>query len=466
MSKRADYSCVCGKGVAFHRINEHTQGCSIWLDRYGEPFPYIKYSRTREHYASGAVEGVDYLQCKECLSYGFDVRFSNLKAHLRKHDLDYDSYSARYPSTPIKLSKTYERRVATVSERYGVENVFQLEETKEKTKATLLERYGVEHISQSEEIAEQRKQTNLERYGVENPFQATELVRDGFRAKYGVDHPTQVAEIWEKKKQTNLERYGAEHYLQTDEFKEKFRATSNERYGTDHPMQNEEIWGKQQSMFKAKYGVPTPFHSEKIQKKAYESNLANHNGVHSATTEKTRELCRQTCIEKYGVDNPSKSEEIKEKIIQTWITNYGVPFPPNSLWANQTHSFPNKLEQRVDSMTHTNLVYSGDHSYWVSHKGTHKAKNPDFILLSDEQLVAYQNGTDLNLLRTHTVVEVFGDYWHSEKITGKDRTTHKREVIEFYAKANVRCLVIWESEINKHPKRVQERIARFLGFIG
>ena len=132
MSRKANYSCLCGKGLAFHRINEHTSVCIVWLDRYGEPFPYVKYSRVREHYAEGAVEDVDYLQCKECLSYGFDVRFSNIKAHLRKHSLDYDSYSSRYPNVTIKLVKTYYRRVATVRERYGVDNVFQLKETKEK----------------------------------------------------------------------------------------------------------------------------------------------------------------------------------------------------------------------------------------------------------------------------------------------------------------------------------------------
>ena len=72
-------------------------------------------------------------------------------------------------------------------------------------------------------------------------------------------------------------------------------------------------------------------------------------------------------------------------------------------------------------------------------------------------------GVDLNTLRTHTVVEIFGDYWHSKAKTGKERSVHKQEVIAFYKRANVRCLVIWESEVNKHPKRVSERIAKFLG---
>lgn len=463
MSK-GNYHCLCGGQFAMRSLHTHTSSCSDWLSVHQKPFPYMKYSRKKEHYVPSAKENVDYLQCKVCLGLGFDTRFSRLKQHVEKHGLSCEEYESRY-GQPVRLQKTLVRRKKTTQAKYGVDNVFQSDTIKEKIKETNLERYGVEHTSQSDDVNDKRKQTMLDKYGVENYFELSGEVQKAFERKYGVKNPQQVVAIANRTKQTNLDRYGVEYYVTTDAFKEKMKKTSQERYGVDHPMQNQEIQDRQIESVRAKYGVDNPLSDPTIWQKSYQSNLANHGGVHSSQTAEVRERCRQTCLEKYGVDNPAKSDEVKQKIIEVWLKNYGVPFPPNSLWQNRTNSFPNKLEQRVDAMTHDCLVYSGDHSYWISPKGTNKAKNPDFILLTSQQLDAYRKGTDLNLLRTHSVVEVFGDYWHSPAKTGKDRVTHKQEVIAFYKKANVRCLVLWESEVNQHPKRSQERIARFLGFL-
>lgn len=49
-------------------------------------------------------------------------------------------------------------------EKFGVENVFQLDGVKEKTKKTNLEKFGVEFISQSKEIQNKIKETNLEKF--------------------------------------------------------------------------------------------------------------------------------------------------------------------------------------------------------------------------------------------------------------------------------------------------------------
>lgn len=460
---RGAYRCLCGGQFAMRSLHTHTSSCVDWLSVHREAFPYMKYSRKKEHYASSAEENVDYLQCKICLGLGFDTRFSRLKQHLEKHGLSCEEYASKY-SSPVRLQKTLARRKKTTQAKYGVDNVFQAETIKEKIKETNLERYGVEFASQSDEVGDRRKQTMLDRYGVESYFERSDEVQRAFKEKYGVKNPQQVPEIAERTRQTTRDRYGVAHYVESDEFKAKMRETSQVRYGVAHPMQSQEVQDRQREVIRAKYGVDYASQHPKVKAKIRATNLANHGGVHSSQTEAVREKCRQTCLEKYGVDNPAKSEEVKAKIIEVWLKNYGVPFPPNSLWQNRTNSFPNKLEQRVDAMTHDCLVYSGDHSYWISHKGTNNAKNPDFVLLTPAQLEAYRSGTDLNLLRTHSVVEVFGDYWHSPAKTGKERVTHKQEVIDFYKKANVRCLVLWESEINQHPKRCQERIAKFLGF--
>jgi hypothetical protein len=167
-------------------------------------------------------------------------------------------------------------------------------------------------------------------------------------------------------------------------------------------------------------------------------------------------------LEKHGVDNPSKSEKVKERIKQVWMGKYGVPFPPQSLWQNREQCFPNKLEQAVDDLSPVRVVYAGDGSYWVRHKGASKARNPDFVVLKPDQLQSYQDGMKLNDLRTSAVVEVFGCYWHGPQKTGKSRQDHKLEVVDYYSRAGIHCLVLWEDEVKSHPKRVAERILRFL----
>jgi len=46
------------------------------------------------------------------------------------------------------------------------------------------------------------------------------------------------------------------------------------------------------------------------------------------------------------------------------------------------------------------------------------------------------------------IIELFGDYWHSKKITGLTKKEHQKERIDFFKKCGYKCLVIWESELN------------------
>ena len=59
--------------------------------------------------------------------------------------------------------------------------------------------------------------------------------------KYGVENSFQSQEIKDKIKATNLEKYGVEHPSQLLEFKEKAKASCLEKYGVEHAMQNPEI---------------------------------------------------------------------------------------------------------------------------------------------------------------------------------------------------------------------------------
>lgn len=119
----------------------------------------------------------------------------------------------------------YEKKKKLLMNKYGVENVFQLESTKEKLKKTNLLKYGVEYPMQSKEIFNKGLETNLIKYGVKYHFQSDEIkttMRRNNLDKYGVEHVMQTDSYKEKSKNSMLERYGVEHALQFDKFKEKY----------------------------------------------------------------------------------------------------------------------------------------------------------------------------------------------------------------------------------------------------
>ena len=453
---------ACKKPVSKKGLALHIRFCEVWKKEIGIPskeYNFDEYFK-RGLYAEGLTEDVDYVQCRIC-----GVRKKRLGDHLKKaHGMTSKEYTAKYNALAA-TPRTNQLREQTVKERFGVSNVFQSEAIKEKSKQTSLDKYGVEHAAMAPEVVERRKATNQSRYGAENVFGAEEIkdkIKQTHLERYGVENPNQSPEIMAQRMATNLERYGEEHFLLTQEFQEKFKAISQERYGADHPMQSELGMSKFEASIMSTYGVRNPFLDPEVHAKSQETNRRNHGGKHHTQTPEFLEKRAKTCMEKYGVDNPSKADEVKARIKEVWMENYGVPFPPNSLWTNQTMSFPNNLEKRVDALSPDCLVYSGDGSYYVSFKGAPKVRNPDFVMLNPKQLQAYQNGVDLNLLRTYMVVEVFGDYWHGPERTGKSREAHKAEVLEYYEKCGIRCLVLWESEVKADPKNTAQRLFEFI----
>ena len=72
-------------------------------------------------------------------------------------------------------NSTKSKRAQTNKNKYGKENVSQVENVKEKRKSTMVDRYGVEYALQSKKFQDKFKQTTLDRYGVENPSQSDEI---------------------------------------------------------------------------------------------------------------------------------------------------------------------------------------------------------------------------------------------------------------------------------------------------
>ena len=136
----------------------------------------------------------------------------------------------------------------SVMNKYGVENINQLQEIKEKKVINCLKKYGVENINQLQEIKNKIKNTNKLKY-IE---------------KHNNLPPTPIID----KKQVIFEKYGTYDFRNSDYIKNKIKQTVLERYGVDHISKSKEIQSIKQQSCMNKYGVEFPIQHPEFSEKA------------------------------------------------------------------------------------------------------------------------------------------------------------------------------------------------------
>jgi very-short-patch-repair endonuclease len=80
----------------------------------------------------------------------------------------------------------------TILQKYGVENVFQLESIKEKIRQTNLKNTGYEYPSQCPEIREKAKETWIKNLGVDNPLKNKEIREKSMKTLIDQSHGTGI----------------------------------------------------------------------------------------------------------------------------------------------------------------------------------------------------------------------------------------------------------------------------------
>jgi hypothetical protein len=167
----------------------------------------------------------------KCIICGNEIKFNNLS----------HGYNNRCSKKCKNLYRTKHVKESTLN-KYGVENVFQLNDVKEKRNNTMKKKYGAEQTSNSELLKEKRKQTFIKNFGV-NSYTSTNEFKEKSKQtklkKYG--HSNYVDQ--KKLKQTKLEKYGDENYNN----REKAKQTCLEHFGVENQMQDKEIFEKQQN---------------------------------------------------------------------------------------------------------------------------------------------------------------------------------------------------------------------------
>lgn len=186
-------------------------------------------------------------ETRECIHCGseFEVRKKD------KKKLCSEECRKEWVLLPENVESRVESSKQAVKDKFGVDNVFQLDEVKQKSKETKKDKYGDENYNNSQKMY----QTNIKNRGNNYVNDIIDIRREKFLKEYGVEHHLQLDEFKDKMKQTNLDKYGVENVSQVEDFKEKRKETMIELYGVENASQNEYIKQKKKDTSMKNFGV-------------------------------------------------------------------------------------------------------------------------------------------------------------------------------------------------------------------
>lgn len=220
-------------------------------------------------------------------------------------EAEFKSFSLGYKDICDSKECKHKHRIETVKktnlEKYGVENVSQLESIKKRKIETVFKHYGVcDYLNseqnkhnmydengvqkaQSEEAKEKRKKTLLERYGTTDHFkinngrekanskEGREKAKQTLLKNHGVTSTRKLQTTRDTIKKTNLEKYGETCYFKTDEFKEKLKEHNIEKYGVENYFNSEDYKIKSKEASLKKYNSEYYLSSELRKQREIES---------------------------------------------------------------------------------------------------------------------------------------------------------------------------------------------------
>jgi hypothetical protein len=97
-----------------------------------------------------------------------------------------------------------------------------------------------------------------------------------------------------------------------------------------------------------------------------------------------------------------------------------------------------KLRKLLKPMFGNAYKYTGDGTLWID------GMNPDFAATKGER----------------KLIEMFGNYWHSKRVTGLSKKEHRKQRQLRFAKEGYLCCVVWEKELDDLQK-LKQKLKRF-----
>ena len=176
----------------------------------------------------------------------------------------------------------------------------------------------------------------------------------------------------------------------------------------------------------SKKGDKNPAKRPEVRKKNGRAHLLEN------LSEETKAKMRKPHPSIRGENNPAKHPEVRIKIRTKNIERWQDPeYKERQLKAMMKafHVKPNKLEKFFEKLfrqlSPDEWKYVGDGQFILG------GKCPDFVNINGQK----------------KIVELFGDYWHGEKFTGRTKEEEEKQRIDHFAKHGYQTLVIWEHEL-------------------
>jgi len=177
---------------------------SVWVKKDNELYTYL-----RDRYGDEATVGEMVALCLNDMDS--QICKNGKKKRLIKITEGF-GYCGRGKTCQCFMDDVSEKTKAGCDKRTPIA----VEYSNAKRKATTQEKYGQDNVSQVETIKTKRGDTMEERHGVRSMFESLEAKEQGMMNKYGVTNPSHDDVINAKRVETNLDKYGghpAQHHF-------------------------------------------------------------------------------------------------------------------------------------------------------------------------------------------------------------------------------------------------------------
>lgn len=86
---------------------------------------------------------------------------------------------------------------------------------------------------------------------------------------------------------------------------------------------------------------------------------------------------------------------------------------------------------------------------------------PGFRFVGDGQVIICGKCPDFINEEKHLIIELFGNYWHSQAVTGVPEEQHEKERKKLFELQGYRTLIVWEREL-EDQESLRKKIADFM----
>ena len=195
-------------------------------------------------------------------------------------------------------------------------------------------------------------------------------------------------------------------------------------------------------------------HSNETKKKISISNRGKKHKKYIKTLTHRNNLSKSLTGRKFTKEHKINLSKARRNRIISEETKLKTSFAVKKIWSNLEYRDktiksilkgldikPNRPEKILLSLLDN--IKPGLWKYVGNGEVIINGRNPDFINEKENK-----------------IIELFGDYWHSEKVTGKSEEEHCLERKKIFDKYDV--LIIWEKEVTKGDKNllVKKKIGR------